>query len=81
MPLYEFSCIKCGERIEILQAKYHDDMINEKCPSCKKCKSPTRRAFSVPLVLYSGDGFFSTDSKSKSSSEGGIPSESGSLVE
>ena len=81
MPIYEFECTKCGTRIEILQAKYHNDKVQEGCPTCKKCKGPTRRAFSVPLVLYSGDGFFTTDSKAKSSSEGSAPSESGSLVE
>jgi len=81
MPLYEFECTKCGTRVEILQAKYHNDKIDQNCPACKKCGGPTRRAFSVPLVLYSGDGFFTTDSKAKSSSEGSAPSESGSLVE
>jgi len=81
MPLYEFECIKCGVRIEILKAKYYDDKASEICPVCKKCQGPTKRVFSVPLVLYNGYGFFVTDSKPKSASGDDTPSRSGSLIE
>lgn len=81
MPIYEFECTKCEERTEILRVHYLDDKIVENCPPCKKCKGPTRRTFSVPLVTYSGDGFYTTDSKASSApSEGSRPSDSGSLV-
>jgi len=81
MPIYEFECTKCRNRFEILQARYHDDKIQESCPLCKKCQGETRRVFSVPLVMYNGDGFFTTDSKLKNASGGDTPSRSGSLIE
>jgi putative FmdB family regulatory protein len=82
MPIYEFECVKCGERVEILRVHYLDDKVVENCPPCKKCNGVTKRTFSVPLVTYSGDGFYTTDSKSSPSpSEGSRQSDSGSLVE
>lgn len=82
MPLYEFQCDECGHVFDILQTKYHDDRVQEGCPKCKKCGGRTRRLFSVPLVTYSGTGFYTTDSKvSPAPSEASKPSESGSLVD
>ena len=81
MPLYEFECLKCKNKFDVLQARYHDDTIHEICPACKKCQGPTKRVFSVPLVLYNGEGFFTTDSKIKGASSSEVPSRSGSLIE
>ncbi len=33
MPLYEYKCLKCGEKFELLR-RINDDDSNVKCPKC-----------------------------------------------
>lgn len=46
MPMYEYWCATCGERVEVLIRSHATT------PTCPKCGSPlTERLLSVPYVL------------------------------
>ncbi len=62
MPLYEYECKKCGERIEIIQKI--SDPPYEHCP---KCGGEMRKLFSAPAIQFKGSGFYKTDYASKPS--------------
>jgi len=48
MPIYEYRCATCGERVEVLVRS------QTATPSCPRCGSPlTDRLFSAPHVLNS----------------------------
>jgi len=69
MPLYEYQCTKCAERVEILQ-KFSDPPYSI-CPSCG---GDMKKLFSAPAIQFKGSGFYKTDypsstSKSDSKSE------------
>lgn len=62
MPLYEYECTKCGERVEIIQK--HSDAPYSHCP---KCSGPMRKLFSSPAIQFKGSGFYKNDYGSGSS--------------
>ncbi len=62
MPLYEYQCENCGERVEIIQKI--SDPPYEHCP---KCGGPMRKLFSAPAIQFKGSGFYKTDYASKPS--------------
>ena len=65
MPLYEYECTKCGERIEILQK-----MSDPPYTHCPKCGGAMRKLLSSPAIQFTGSGFYKTDyAKSESKSE------------
>ena len=65
MPLYEYECTKCGERLEILQ-KISDPPYSR----CPKCGGQMRKLLSAPAIQFKGSGFYKTDyAKSESKSE------------
>jgi putative FmdB family regulatory protein len=66
MPLYEYQCTNCGERVEILQRI--NDPPHGHCP---KCGAEMRKLLSAPAIQFKGSGFYKTDyaSKSAASSE------------
>jgi putative FmdB family regulatory protein len=69
MPLYEYVCRKCGERIEIIQ-KMNDAPYEH----CATCGGDMKKMASSPAIQFKGSGFYKTDyasasSKSDSSSE------------
>jgi putative FmdB family regulatory protein len=48
MPIYEFRCGTCGDRVEVLARSW------SATPPCPRCGSPlTDKLFSVPHVLSS----------------------------
>ena len=70
MPLYEYQCTKCGERVEILQK------VSDPYSHCPKCGADMRKLISSPAIQFKGSGFYKTDyaskpaeSKSESTSE------------
>lgn len=63
MPLYEYQCTQCGERLEILQ-KISDPPYSH----CPKCGSDMKKLLSSPAIQFKGSGFYKTDYKSSSSS-------------
>jgi putative FmdB family regulatory protein len=75
MPLYEYQCQQCGERVEVIQ-KFSDPPYAH----CPKCSGDMKKLFSAPAIQFKGSGFYKTDypSKSSTSSEPKSGSESGS---
>ena len=58
MPLYSYKCTKCGFMFEKLQ-KFSDVLLRE-CPVCGKL---IRKVYNPVEIIFSGPGFYSTDSK------------------
>jgi putative FmdB family regulatory protein len=81
MPLHEYQCAQCGERVEILQ-KISDPPYSH----CPKCGAEMKKLISSPAIQFKGSGFYKTDyaspkpteskgeSKSDSKSDGKSPS-------
>ena len=51
MALFEYECIRCGHRVEIIQSS------NKPNPECKKCRGETRRLISKSSFRLKGDGW------------------------
>ena len=62
MPLYEYQCRKCGERVEKIQ-KFSDPILTK----CKKCGGVLERLLSAPAIRFKGAGWYVTDYAPKSS--------------
>ncbi len=60
MPLYEYECSQCKERIEIIQK--FSDAPHSHCP---KCGGEMRKLISSPAIQFKGSGFYKTDYASK----------------
>jgi putative FmdB family regulatory protein len=56
MPLYEYRCTGCGERIEVLQ-RLGEARLTE-CPSCH---GVLERLISASALRFKGSGFYITD--------------------
>jgi putative FmdB family regulatory protein len=57
MPLYDFSCTKCGAIFE----KHVPFQANKTNVTCPKGHRVVRRIFSPPQVVFKGSGWYSTD--------------------
>jgi len=56
MPLYEYECKDCGNRVEVLQG------IDEQGPKCcKKCGGELKRLMGAPGLIFKGSGFYVND--------------------
>jgi putative FmdB family regulatory protein len=72
MPLYEYQCVQCSERVEILQR-----MSDPPYSHCPKCGGDMKKLHSSPAIQFKGSGFYKTDygsGKSESKSESGSES-------
>lgn len=65
MPLYEYKCSTCGERVEIIQRV--SDPPYDHCP---KCGGAMKKQISSPAIQFKGSGFYKTDYASKKDSGG-----------
>jgi putative FmdB family regulatory protein len=62
VPLYEYQCEKCGQRVEVIQR------VSDKPYShCPKCGGDMKKLFSAPAIQFKGSGFYKTDYPSSSS--------------
>jgi putative FmdB family regulatory protein len=61
LPLYEYSCPKCG-RFELIR-KFSDAPLKT-CPTCGK---PVQKLLSAPAIQFKGTGWYITDYSRKSS--------------
>lgn len=90
MPIYEYECLKCGKRTELLQRLDEPPLA-----ACPHCGGEVKKLISSPAVQFKGTGWYVTDyagkkggssssssssseSKSGGSSEGSSSSESSS---
>ena len=62
MPLYEYQCKKCGNRLEKIQ-KFSDKPLT-KCPDCG---GPMEKVISAPAVQFKGSGWYVSDYARKGS--------------
>ncbi|THB67464.1 MAG: zinc ribbon domain-containing protein [Gammaproteobacteria bacterium] len=63
MPIYEYECEACGNRMEAIQ-KISDEPLT-KCPSCGK--ENLKKLVSAAAFKLKGGGWYETDFKNKSS--------------
>jgi putative FmdB family regulatory protein len=78
MPLYEYKCEQCQERLEALQ-KVNDDPYT----ICPHCGGALKKLISSPAIQFKGSGFYITDyarsgSKESKSSDSGSSAASSS---
>lgn len=66
MPIYEYYCGQCDERMEMIQ-KFSDPPFTH----CPKCGGEIRKLISSPAIQFKGSGFYKTDYASGSSKGGG----------
>lgn len=76
MPLYEYQCVQCSERVEVIQR--HSDPPYTHCP---KCGGDMKKLLSAPAIQFKGSGFYKTDyassgGRTASSSSSDKPAES-----
>lgn len=70
MPIYEYECADCGERIERLQRL--DDPPPD---ACEACGGSMKRMLSAPAFQFKGTGWYVTDYAGRKSSDDGSASE------
>ncbi|MCM8770277.1 MAG: zinc ribbon domain-containing protein [Candidatus Omnitrophica bacterium] len=65
MPTYEYECLKCGYRFELLHG------INAKpTHACPKCGGGVKKLISSGSgIIFKGSGFYATDYKKKNQTE------------
>ena len=62
MPIYEFSCLECGDQFERIQS-----FSDKSLPVCPHCHSHrVQRRLSPPAIHFKGSGWYITDSKNAS---------------
>lgn len=71
MPLYEYQCRSCGERVEVIQ-----NLSEPPYSHCPKCGGEMKKLLSAPAIQFKGSGFYKTDYPSGSSSSSSGKSES-----
>ncbi len=67
MPVYQYACTACDERLEVRQS-FTDDALT----TCPVCAGRLRKVLSAVGVVFKGSGFYRNDSRTTSA-----PSESG----
>ena len=65
MPTYQYTCTDCGEQVEVVQ-KFTDDALTV----CPACGGKLRKVFSPVGIVFKGSGFYRTDSRNGSNSDG-----------
>jgi putative FmdB family regulatory protein len=65
MPIYEYSCQKCGARLEVMQ-KITDKPLKR----CKNCGGKLEKEWSATSFQFKGSGWYVTDYAAKKSGAG-----------
>jgi len=58
MPIYEYACKSCGERLEVAQSFSEDPLT-----TCRVCGGPLRKVFGSISIAFKGSGFYRTDAR------------------
>ncbi len=61
MPIYEYACLDCGHREEVIQ-KVSDHALT----TCPSCGGRFEKQISAPAFQFKGSGFYETDYKRSS---------------
>jgi putative FmdB family regulatory protein len=56
VPMYEYKCVKCGNRFEKIQPV--SAPVTQKCP---KCGGKAERQLAAPAIQFKGSGWYVTD--------------------
>jgi putative FmdB family regulatory protein len=74
VPTYQYACIDCAERLEVVQ-KFSDDPLTV----CASCGGKLRKVYSPVGIVFKGSGFYRTDSRAdRKGSESAAASSNGS---
>lgn len=66
MPIYEFTCHRCGTNFE-----KRVSFTQTQAPPCDNCESAdVQRRMSAPAIHFKGSGWYITDSKKSNSANG-----------
>lgn len=67
MPLYEYECVTCGHRTEVIQRVGAPPI-----GACPECGGEMKRLLSAPAFQFKGSGWYVTDyaKKDRSAKEG-----------
>ena len=65
MPLYEYQCTACSERVEVIQR-----ISDPPYAHCPKCGGDMKKLVSAPAIQFKGSGWYKTDYASSSSKSG-----------
>ncbi len=65
MPTYQYACTACGHQLEAVQS-FADDPLTE----CPACEGRLRKLFSSVGIVFKGSGFYRTDSRTDSGTNG-----------
>lgn len=60
MPLYEYRCLKCGHRFELIR-KFSDPPLKK----CIKCSGKVEKLMSAPAIAFKGAGWYVTEHGNK----------------
>ena len=60
MPLYEYQCTQCSERVEIIQR-----LSDPPYSHCPKCGGDMKKLISAPAIQFKGSGWYKTDYAAK----------------
>lgn len=63
MPTYDYECQACGHRFELFQSM--TARVRRKCPECGE-RALERLMGTGAAILFKGDGFYTTDYRSRS---------------
>jgi len=61
MPIYEYQCQQCEERLEVMQR-----LSEEPLKACPECGGDLKKLISVPAFQFKGSGWYVTDYARKS---------------
>ena len=64
MPLYEYQCAKCGEKIEVIRSFSDPPLV-----VCPNCGGELKKLLSSPAFQFKGSGFYLTDYGKSGSAE------------
>lgn len=70
MPTYEYNCRKCGETIEVFQS-----FTDKPLKTHKVCGGELKKVFHARGIVFKGSGFYATDVKAGSASNGSTETE------
>jgi putative FmdB family regulatory protein len=66
MPIYEYQCLSCGKKTELLQS-----MNGAPLAACPSCGGEVKKLISSPAVQFKGSGWYVTDYAGKKSGGSG----------
>ena len=65
MPTYDYQCRSCGHTVEVIHS-----MTEEGPSTCERCGGELRRVLYPTGIIFKGSGFYKTDSRASSGSNG-----------